>query len=61
MSIQIRQTRPQYGQRETFQHEESYEAIEQPSEINRENITVDENTTQNHFLELSLETSKRKS
>ena len=56
MSIQTRQTSPQYGQRETFHHEESYEAMEQPVEMNRENITVDETTTQNHFLQLSPET-----
>jgi len=61
MSIQTRQTRPQFGQRETFHHEESYDSMGQSSEINRDNILTDETTSQNNFLELGPETSKRKS
>ena len=54
MSVQTRQTRPKFAQRETYYSEEfTEENSEMINELpikNENNIEVNENETQNHFF-----------
>ena len=65
MSVQTRQTRPQFAHRETYYNEEFAEGnsktINELPIRNESNIEVNENEVQNHFFELGPKHIRKKS
>ena len=64
MSVQTRQTRPHNNntqmQCETFQNDENYDDAAESSAENKINVEMNESETQNQFLGVGIETTKKK-